>query len=504
MLYFSNYRQKLFIFLLLKSFFMMALLLFSSLGLGPDESQYWTWSQELALGYYSKPPAIAWQIKLGTLLFGNNEFAVRFFSVIIAFFQAIAVFYLALACRLREQTAFWAALMIALCPIGIFGAFFAITDGGMLLCWTLASILVIQSLQSHHFPNPFLLGGVICIGAFYKWSIYLFLVQTALFYLYFFPLKAWLKRFLLCLAFSLLAFLPTLWWSYSHDWATFKHVSATLQGGHNESQGNFFSFIGAQVVLLSPFLFSLLLFSYLAIFQNLKQQSYALLFCFALSIGNLLFFSLISFFQKMQGNWILFTYPTSFILISFYAFEWQKKAKKWVFWGLSINIIFIFFLFMWPGFSKNYRKSPFKHNLAWPELAEALEEKGYDSRYHYLISDKYQTTSSLSFYSKGQKRAYFLNLEGHRKNQFSYWPSFQTEERGKKGYFVWVENAPFFIQKAKEKKQFYAKTLPNYFQSVHYLGLVPLLEREGEILKGALIFECQNCQLVWPTEVEKY
>src|ERR1700730_18281913 len=43
----------------------------------PDEAQYWVWSQQLAPGYYSKPPLLAWLIALTTGLFGDSEFAVR-------------------------------------------------------------------------------------------------------------------------------------------------------------------------------------------------------------------------------------------------------------------------------------------------------------------------------------------------------------------------------------------------------------------------------------------
>src|SRR5437868_15290096 len=43
----------------------------------PDEAQYWVWSQQLALGYYSKPPLVAWLIASTTGLFGDSEFAVR-------------------------------------------------------------------------------------------------------------------------------------------------------------------------------------------------------------------------------------------------------------------------------------------------------------------------------------------------------------------------------------------------------------------------------------------
>src|SRR5208282_6780223 len=43
----------------------------------PDEAQYWVWSQRLALGYYSKPPLVAWLIASTTGVFGDSELAVR-------------------------------------------------------------------------------------------------------------------------------------------------------------------------------------------------------------------------------------------------------------------------------------------------------------------------------------------------------------------------------------------------------------------------------------------
>src|SRR6202022_3042573 len=52
-------------------------LVFQPADLYPDEAQYWVWSQHLALGYYSKPPLVAWLIALTTGLFGDSELAVR-------------------------------------------------------------------------------------------------------------------------------------------------------------------------------------------------------------------------------------------------------------------------------------------------------------------------------------------------------------------------------------------------------------------------------------------
>src|SRR4051794_15992476 len=43
-----------------------------------DEAYYWTWSKENVLSFLDHPPMIAWFIRLGTAIFGDSAFGVRF------------------------------------------------------------------------------------------------------------------------------------------------------------------------------------------------------------------------------------------------------------------------------------------------------------------------------------------------------------------------------------------------------------------------------------------
>jgi hypothetical protein len=47
-----------------------------------DEAYYWTWSKENALSYLDHPPMIAWFIRLGTAIFGDSSFGVRFLGLV--------------------------------------------------------------------------------------------------------------------------------------------------------------------------------------------------------------------------------------------------------------------------------------------------------------------------------------------------------------------------------------------------------------------------------------
>src|SRR5690242_11376536 len=49
-----------------------------------DEALYWRWSQHLSSGYLDHPPMNPILIRIGTSLFGSNEFGVRILGVLLA------------------------------------------------------------------------------------------------------------------------------------------------------------------------------------------------------------------------------------------------------------------------------------------------------------------------------------------------------------------------------------------------------------------------------------
>jgi dolichol-phosphate mannosyltransferase len=69
-------------FVLIFSLIALAVLQTFKLELWNDEAYYWVFSQNLDWGYLDHPPMTALLIKLGTLMFGKNEFGVRFFFIV--------------------------------------------------------------------------------------------------------------------------------------------------------------------------------------------------------------------------------------------------------------------------------------------------------------------------------------------------------------------------------------------------------------------------------------
>lgn len=478
-----SYPRILFLLLLGKAALSILFILYGGIGLGPDEAQYWSWSRNLDVGYYSKPPGVAWQIFLSTLFLGSTELGVRLSAVVIGSLASWALFNLGKALGMEERKSFLASLIFTLSPLGLFSTFFTITDGGMLLFWIAALIPFMKSVKAGDDSGFIKMGLFIALGALFKWPIYILWTLPLFFSV---PLS---KRVFYGVFVSLLGLLPTAIWNFSHEWATFRHVFSTVQGGHGVNVGgNFFEFLGAQMLLFFPVFF---VFFICGIFVKkrdlvgkLALHSFLLLCCFAIY----------ALFTKAQGNWCLFVYPAASLLVAEHYSESKAVKRSLVFSPLCVSLLVglcLSPLLPW-------KMNPFKHNLGWHEMGKALAK---ENEKFFLFSDKYQTSSLLYFYGPVQQRSYFFNLSGARKNQFSFWP---FPEQGKDGLFVWVENGPSLDEKVAKATEFYVKALQPYFASISTPERMPLYSNQGEVVKEALFFYCFNYRGVAPMDPEKF
>ena len=103
----------------------------------PDEAYYWLWSKHLAASYRDKGPGIAWTIALGTKLFGNTVFGIRFFAVMLSTATGALIFLLAR--RLYDdRVALWCLLMAAVMPMMAVGSILMTIDSLSVFFWALA------------------------------------------------------------------------------------------------------------------------------------------------------------------------------------------------------------------------------------------------------------------------------------------------------------------------------------------------------------------------------
>ena len=465
--------KRLFFWVLIAKLCVFTAILFSTIGLMPDEAQYWTWSKALSYGYYSKPAGIAWQIAFGTLFFGDTVLGVKLGALLLSFALSFAIFFLAKGCGATDKSAFFSAVAFSFCPLGFFSGFFATTDCGFILFWAIACTLFIK--QKCH--TSIALALLIALGAQWKWPIY----SLWLIFFYIRPTKKTLMHF----AFSLIGLVPSLVWNIEHDFATFKHVAASVNVIYAplaEAKSNPLDFIAAQFALVSPILFVLLLVSFVWSFKNYTKASDPMRFCVVTSLAFFLAILGMSFFKKVQGNWAVAAYPTAFALFALFLDSFDQK-RRYTHAAIALSVVLITIVLSFPRLNVPLSYNPFKEGLGWDRLSEVLLARGYDPERDYLFSGRYQITSIASFYGPEQKRAYFLNIHNLRKNQFSYWPGMQECCIGKNGYFV---EAVMNKDPASESKRF-KELLSPYFASV---TIEPPASLYGT--KSAIVLRCEG------------
>lgn len=514
---FVMYRLALLTFVLLKTLFMLFVIVYGEIGLSPDEAQYWTWSQQLDWGYYSKPPGIAVEILFGTLFFGNTELGVRTGALLIGFLLPFAVWHLAKRSGLDEKGAFMAGLIMNFAPIGLIASLLATTDGPFILFWTLGCTVIVDALFKEKSPNYLLFGFFIFLGALFKWPIYYLWVVALI-------VACWQREFktssfLGGVAVSLLGLVPSLIWNSNRGWPTFLHVWTTMIGRQKFEaanppllKGNFWDFIGAQAALLSPILFILLIIALVSLWKQRKVAPKPILFCGALSVIALTTYSLAAFAMKMQGNWCVFAYPTAIVVLAWWCTNGSSWRWIWTTIGIVLSIVFCMISLAVPtmqatnldvGIKISYSVNPFRECLGWRKLTPILDGIEKEMNPHFLFADTYQMSSLLSFYNPSQQRAYFINLGKVRRNQFSYWKSMADEQLKNNGLYIKLVQNPLKINLSDSIAKNQEKLKP-YFDHVEFIGFYTLFSAYEVPAKGVLIYQCNDYNGKEPPKLEVY
>lgn len=308
----------------------LAVLFVSPVELYPDEAQYWLWSRELAFGYFSKPPMVAWLIALTTAVGGDAEPWVRFASPWLHGGAALVLF--AVGRRLYDGwTGFWAAALYSLMPGVQLSAGLASTDAALLFFLALALWAYAALLQAP--PGR---GGRAALGlglalgaAFLSKYAALYLLLGLAAHLAVAPAAraAWRPgRIVLAgLGFTLLA-APNLAWNASHGFATVAHTAANA----NWSPASLFhpaemaEFLLAQLAVFGPVPLLALGFGVgLALRRRQLADPDRLLLC--LVLPPLLLVTLQALLSRANANWAAAAYVPGAVLVAAWLARWGAR-----------------------------------------------------------------------------------------------------------------------------------------------------------------------------------
>ena len=371
------------------------------LPLSADEAYYWLWSRHLAAGYYDHPPAIAFVIRLGTLLFGDSEFGVRFGGVILSLLASWFVWAAARAILRDDRRAALAALLFNLTlMIGV--EMLAVTPDTPSVTATAAVLFCLAKLQSTHDGRWWFWTGVAAgLGLLSKYSGF-FVGTGALLWLLASPKQiAWLKTpwpwagGILALVF----FLPNLWWQSRHHWMTFAFQFGRVTEGHLTARF-LIEFIGAQLGLATPFIFVLAILGA----GRARWRGDDRFLLVALIAPALAYFLIHTLHDRVQGNWPAFLYPMLAIL----AADAFTAGRGWQGWCSRLAMPVAGAALLLAYLQAVTGVVPLKHDplarllgVGIKDVAGRVAAEARKTGAEAVLTSDYETTAWLRFYAPG-------------------------------------------------------------------------------------------------------
>ncbi|NPB07369.1 MAG: glycosyltransferase family 39 protein [Aquificae bacterium] len=435
-------------------FFRIFYVLYYPIDLSPEEAQYWDWSRELDLSYYSKPPMVAYMNALSTALLGNTEIGVRINAITLSFLLSVATYFFARR-LFGEKVAFFSSVLPNLFVGFSLNSVLFTTDSPLLFFWGL-SLMVLYFAVERNTTGLWILLGVLGGLAFLSKYPAVFLLPVGLAYLYLVRRELLLSpRPYLSVLVAFFISLPVILWNLERDFASFRHVSSLA--GKKASFPNlssFGEFLGGQLILLSVVPFFLLLWGWYLAFRERRKE---LLFLALSSLLPLSFFLFLSLFKRVYANWAGFSYFGASLLIAYVFVRsplWIRLSA--VFWGLFLTTLLHFTpLLDRVGLRELLppKRDPTKFLVGWEKLGREVSE--YYTGREMVLSNVYQISAELAFYVKGNPRTFVYHTG--RLTQYYYWREKARAFRGRDALFVGYGGVPEGLMRSFGRKEFLGK-----------------------------------------------
>lgn len=408
-----------------------------SLPLSYDESYYWDWSRRLDIGYYSKPPMVAWVIYISTKFLGNTENAVRL-PALLSSTLSLSILYV-LACKYFTYSLGRLVLAtFAFTPIFFVYSFVMTIDPPLIFFWSLSFYFLVSYLFNPSLLLSFFLGASIGLGLLTKQTMFIFYLLTILYFLILDRSYLKFKYTYLLIILPLIIYSPNLYWNVKNDFLMLQHTTEHFTRGGPDIK-YFLNFLGGLFLLYGPlyviFFFTLGIKFLAYTVSKFKEGNFAffksdsafqfLFISFYFSFVPLLLLLPMSFLKKFNLNWIMPFFITSFFWVCALAFQ-RRVFKMLLFINLliiTLSSLFILVLVKNPELFVVKGRKPAKEVLSkfigWRELARTVEN--YYTVNVPLMTNHREVASSLAFYVPGHPEVCVLRFDGRVTNQYHLW-----------------------------------------------------------------------------------
>ncbi|MFN4288075.1 MAG: ArnT family glycosyltransferase [Brevundimonas sp.] len=309
------------------------------LELYPDEAQYWVWAQSPALGYYSKPPLIAWLIAGTTALGGDSEPFVRLSSPLLHAIAALALF--KAGERLFDaRTGLWAAVIYSLMPGVQLSAGVASTDAALLCALSLAlwasACLGWRDEETRggagHGPAPALaLGIALGLALLSKYAALYFLAGLVLHAIVHRSRGLFWSagRVMVAALATLLLIAPNLIWNALNDFATVSHTAdnANWTAGALFHPLKMLEFLASQFGVFGPVPFAILAMLSVMAARRRKLEPRASLLL-TLALVPIVIVTVQALLSRAHANWAAAAYVPASVLVAHYILARGQQVQR--------------------------------------------------------------------------------------------------------------------------------------------------------------------------------
>ena len=462
--------------------------------LSEDEAYQWQWSQHLALSYFSKPPLIAYAQALGTGIWGDNAFGVRFLSPVIAASLGLSllIFFFRLG---MSRAAFWLVLILSVAPLTAVGSILMVIDSLSVTFWALAMIAGWTAIRNDDIVAWLFTGLWLGLGFLAKYTALFQLVSFVLFLFLMPEGRNQFKKKGIYLALLILAVssLPVLIWNAQNDWITVTHLGsrAGLETAWKYNFNFMQDFVLAELGLLNPIFCVAMIWAAIAFWKRYRKDE-LLMYLFCMGAPLFVGYFLYTVRSRVQPNWIA---PAIVPLFALMVIYWNRRfeegclaVKKWLIAAFVIGVPLVIILHDTniPGKLTGHRLpakvDPLIRVRGWSAMAEVVEKQRQelmkDGREVFLLGSHYGITSLLSIYIADANKGvpddpivYYPRAD-HPENQYYFWKSYE-DRKGQDAIFVrrLKRNANPEAAPKRIADQFDSTTDLGVFD-VHYRGAV--------------------------------
>jgi 4-amino-4-deoxy-L-arabinose transferase-like glycosyltransferase/membrane-associated phospholipid phosphatase len=488
--------------------------------LSEDETYYWLWSKHPALSYFSKPPLVAYTHWLGTHLFGDTAFGVRFFSPIIAAILGFIVLRF-MAREVNARAAFILLVAVNAAPLLAVGGTLMTIDPLSVLFWTAATFAGWRAVQDNSTTRDWLWVGLwMGLGFLSKYTALFQLLCWATYFVIWPPARKQLRRPgpWLALLVNLLCALPVLIWNHQHGWITVAHVASDARVGEPwHFTLNFFTdFVFQEFALLNPVFFVAMIWAAIAFWRRQRRAALPVYF-FAMGAPLFLVYLGWTFHSRVLPNWIAPSVLPLFCLATIYWNErWQSGAhglKRWLQFGFALGLTAVVLLHDTDLIQQIAKRSlppqtdPLGRVRSWNETATAVDTARKtlltEGKEVFVIGGHYGITSQMAFRLQDGTTNVFCLPSDHPQNQFFFWPGYAARQ-GQNAIYVTVLGNPtrtpaqlleeFLTGKFNTNPPVTLAPPPQLtaqFASVTDLGMQPILYR-SRTLRWLQLFACRD------------